>query len=269
MVMSAPHEPNCIGVEIASRDPPRLAEFYAGALGFQCESSTLEKVVLRLGSSRLNLARASARGRQIPRDSRSHDRWFRHLAIVVRDLSRALERVRSHGGVLISAAPQTLPGWNPGSAGIEAVYFRDPEWHPLELIHFPADKGKALWHQPGDELFQGIDHTAVVVGSIARSVEFYRAAAGLVPASAVLNRGTEQEHLSQVAGASVHVVSLPGAGQMGLELLEYLQPTDGRETPEDTTPDDLWWSRTIVRRGNVEGSASEQLDPDRHGVLIL
>lgn len=264
-----PREPTCVGVELASRDPALLAEFYVEVLGFRCESSTSETTCLRLGDATVLLTRAAPGGRAIPTDSRSHDRWFRHLALVVRDLNAAYTQLRGHHSTTISDAPQRLPDWNPDSAGIEALYFRDPEGHPLELIHFPPGKGKAVWHQEGTELFQGIDHTAIVVSSAPRSVEFYRRELGFEPAAASLNRGPEQERLANLDRASVHVISLSGRGQMGLELLEYLQPTDGRAAPDDTTPDDLWWSRTIIRQNEVATLPVQILDPDHHGVLLI
>lgn len=264
-----PREPACLGVELASRDPARLAEFYVEVLGFRCEQATRETTYLRLGDASVLLTRAAPGGRAIPDDSRSHDRWFRHLALVVRDLTAAYAQLRKHRGTTISDAPQRLPDWNPDSAGIEALYFRDPEGHPLELIHFPPGRGKPVWQQEGKELFQGIDHTAIVVSSAPRSVEFYRRELGFEPAAASLNRGPEQERLANLERASVHVISLPGRGQMGLELLEYLQPTDGRPAPENTTRNDLWWSRTIVRRNEGAAPPVQLLDPDHHGVLLL
>jgi len=268
-VTAASREPACVGVELASRDPALLAEFYVQALGFRCESSMREKTCLRLGDATVILTRAALSGRMIPPDSRSHDRWFRHLALVVRDLNAAYTQLREHHSTPISHAPQRLPDWNPDSAGIEALYFRDPEGHPLELIHFPPGRGKAVWHEEGDELFQGIDHTAIVVRSAPRSVEFYRDEFGFEPAAASVNRGPEQERLANLERASVHVISLRGRGQMGLELLEYLQPGDGRAAPEDTTPDDLWWSRTIIRQNEAAASPVQILDPDNHGVLLI
>ena len=246
-----------------------LAEFYTKALGFRCESSTHDTSHLRLGDAMVLLTRAAPHGRAIPNDSRSHDRWFRHLALVVRDLTEAHARVGRYRGITISEAPQRLPEWNRDSAGIEALYFRDPEGHPLELIRFPPGKGKAVWHQESEELFQGVDHTAIVVSSALRSVEFYQRQFGFIPTAATLNRGPEQERLANLDRACVHVISLPGRGQMGLELLEYLQPTDGRAAPDDTTPDDLWWSRTIVRKHESAASPVQILDPDNHGVLLI
>ena len=45
----------------------------------------------------------------------------------------------------ISKWLQLLPAWNPNASGIRAVYFRDPDGHPLELIQFPPGKGDPRW----------------------------------------------------------------------------------------------------------------------------
>jgi hypothetical protein len=63
----------------------------------------------------------------------------------------------------ISAAPQRLPDWNKSAGGIEAYYFKDPDGHPLEILHFPPDKGDPKWQKPNGRLFLGIDHTAIAV----------------------------------------------------------------------------------------------------------
>ena len=44
---------------------------------------------------------------------------------------------------------------------------------------FPEGKGQAKWHVPGDRLFLGIDHTAIVVEDTERSLRFYRDGLGL------------------------------------------------------------------------------------------
>jgi catechol 2,3-dioxygenase-like lactoylglutathione lyase family enzyme len=98
---------------------------------------------LRLGSEIIELVRHA--GRRLPRDSRSNDRWFQHLAIVVSDIDRAYAIVLREGAAPISTGPQELPTWNPNAGGIRAVYFRDPDGHPLELIQFPRGKGDPRW----------------------------------------------------------------------------------------------------------------------------
>ena len=97
------------------------------------------------GSEKIELIQRA--GRPIPADSRSNDLWFQHLAIVVSDIDKAYAAVRHAGAMPISRQPQLLPAWNPNVGGIRAVYFRDPDGHPLELIQFPPDKGEPRWQE--------------------------------------------------------------------------------------------------------------------------
>ncbi len=121
-------------------------------------------VRLRLGDELLELTQYLApRGRPIPVDARSNDRWFQHVAIIVSDMDRAYARLRAHRVEHASSGPQRLPDWNPSAGGIEAFYFRDPDGHPLEVLRFPPGKGDPKWQRGGDRLFLGIDHTAIVV----------------------------------------------------------------------------------------------------------
>jgi catechol 2,3-dioxygenase-like lactoylglutathione lyase family enzyme len=69
---------------------------------------------LRLGEEILTLTEyLTPQGRPVPADSRSNDRWFQHVAIVVRDIDAAYARLREHGVRHVSTGPQTLPDWNP------------------------------------------------------------------------------------------------------------------------------------------------------------
>src|SRR5262249_18461341 len=119
------------------------------------------------------------RGRPIPVDSRSNDRWFQHVAIIVSDMDRAYAWLRKHKVEHASPGPQLLPAWNPNAGGIEAFYFKDPDGHVLEVLHFPHGKGDPRWRRPSDDLFLGIDHTAIVVADTAASLAFYRDLLGM------------------------------------------------------------------------------------------
>src|SRR5205807_1980594 len=79
-------------------------------------------------------------------ESRSNDRWFQHVAIIVSDMAAAYARLRSFNVQHASSGPQRLPDWNRNAGGIEAFYFRDPDGHNLEVLAFPAGKGLARWH---------------------------------------------------------------------------------------------------------------------------
>jgi hypothetical protein len=62
-----------------------------------------------------------------------------------------------------------------------------------------------------------------------------------------MNFGTEQEHLNNVPGARLRITGLRSGGGPGVELLEYLNPADGRPYPADERPNDLvHWETTVL-----------------------
>jgi catechol 2,3-dioxygenase-like lactoylglutathione lyase family enzyme len=205
---------------------------------------------LRLGEEVLELHEYLApRGRPMPRDSRSNDRWFQHAAIVVTDMDRAYEWLRKHKIEHASTGPQRLPDWNKDAAGIRAFYFKDPDGHFLEILQFPPGKGNARWRRSSDKLFLGIDHTAIVVHDTDASLKFYRDLLGMKVVGASENHGTEQEHLNNVFGARLRITTLRAASGPGIELLEYVAPGSGRAAPSDSKANDVWhWQITLQAR---------------------
>jgi catechol 2,3-dioxygenase-like lactoylglutathione lyase family enzyme len=203
---------------------------------------------LKLGDEHITLTEhLTKKGRPIPADSRSYDHWFQHIAIVVRDMDQAYERLRQHQVKHVSTAPQTLPEWNKNAGGIKAFYFRDPEDHVLEIIFFPPGKGDPKWQTPSRAIFLGIDHTAIVVSDTGRSVAFYRDVLGFRVAGESENYGVEQEHLNQVFGARLHITGLRGEHGPGVEFLEYLTPPGGRSLAADAKANDLvFWNTHLV-----------------------
>jgi catechol 2,3-dioxygenase-like lactoylglutathione lyase family enzyme len=255
-------------------------------------------VRMELGSEFIDLTQYLAPpGRPIPPDSKSNDRWFQHIAIVVRDMDAAFAKVRAMKVQFVSTDPQTLPATIPAAAGIKAFYFRDPDGHNLELIYFPAGKGDPRWQQPNDNIFLGIDHTAIGIADTAASLQFYRDLLGMRKAGESENSGTEQEHLNQVFGAHLQITGMRAKSGPGIEFLEYLTPRDGRPIPEGTKANDIiHWQTTIatddldtmvkeLRRNHfafvssdVTVVATEKLgfsrgilvrDPDGHDVLLV
>ncbi len=204
-------------------------------------------VTMKLGQETIQLTEyLTPPGRPIPWDSHSNDRWFQHIAIVVKDMDAAYARLHRFKVKPISTEPQRIPDWNQAAAGIRAFYFRDPDNHPLELIYFPAGKGDPRWQRQTEALFLGIDHTAIEVGNTEQSLKFYRDLLGLKVAGESLNYGIEQEYLSHVAGAKVRITGLRAPKGPGIEFLEYLNPKDGRPYPRDASPNDLWnWQTTL------------------------
>ncbi len=208
----------------------------------------LRVVRLRLGDEYLQLTEYLVpKGRPVPVDSRSNDRWFQHVAIIVKDMDQAYARLRRFKVQHASTAPQLLPKTIPNAAGIRAFYFKDPDGHPLEVLQFPSDKGDPKWHRPSNRLFLGIDHTAIVVRNTTASLAFYRDLLGLRVAGESINFGAEQEHLNNVQGARLHITALRASRGPGIEFLEYLAPTDGRRYPANARPNDLvHWQTTLL-----------------------
>ena len=291
-----------VGFTVA--DMNRSVEFYTRVLEFRKVSdeevlgsayerltrvlgARLRVVRLRLGDEDLQLTEYLApKGSPVPPDSRSNDRWFQHVAIIVRDMDSAYARLSRFKVQHASTGPQLLPATIPQAAGIRAFYFKDPDGHPLEILQFPPDKGDPKWHRPGNRLFRGIDHTAIVVRSTAASLAFYRDVLGFRVAGESMNFGTEQEHLNNVPGARLHITGLRAARGPGIEFLEYLAPTDGRDYPPDARSNDVvHWQTTVlvpdaraaagvVRRGRFRVLAPAPVElPDsvlgfREGILV-
>ncbi len=237
-------------VEVSGSEYERLQ----GVFGLR-----MRVVRMRLGDEFIELTEyITPKGRPIPIDSRSNDRWFQHIAIIVSDMNRAYKRLRLGHVEHVSPAPQLLPDWNPKVAGIRAFYFKDPDGHALEILQFPPDKGDSKWHRSSDRLFLGIDHTAIVVGDTEDSLAFYRNVLGLEVVGESENYGIEQEYLNQVFAARLRITALRAGAGPGIELLEYLSPRNGRPMPTDERSNDLihWQTRLVAPRA---AAAAERL----------
>src|SRR5436190_2095358 len=264
---------DAIGITVSVMD--RAVDFYSKVLTFEKVADTdvtgepyeqlegvfglrMRVVRMRLGDECIELTEYLApRGRPIPVDSHSNDRWFQHIAIIVSDMDKAYARLRQAKVQHASSGPQRLPDWNKNAAGISAFYFKDPDEHPVEVLQFPPDKGLEKWHRPTDKLFLGIDHTAIVVWDTDASVKFYRDLLGLHIAGESENYGTEQEHLNNVFGARLRITALRGASGPGIELLDYLAPRDGRPFPQDEHANDIVHRQTIMLSRNADTAASQ------------
>ncbi len=199
--------------------------------------------------------------RPIPMPSYSHDLWFQHCAIVVRDMAAAWAQLRKHHARQVSPRPQTIPRSNVAAAGIKAMKFRDPDGHNLELLWFPDGKGHPRWQRSGTDLFMGIDHTAMTVRSTENSTKFYRDLLGMTVSGGTLNMGATQQYLDSLPGARTRVTGLaPKLNPPSLEFLEYELPTAGRPFPIDSHPTDLWHWQTTLVVSDLEAAASALRD---------
>src|SRR5262252_2834688 len=243
-----------VGMTVSDMD--RAVEFYSAltfrkvsdveVLGDEFEhlegvfGARMRIVRMQLGNEYLDLTQYLAPpGRAIPTDSRSNDLWFQHIAIVVRDMDQAFEKLRELKVQFVSTGPQTLPASIKAAAGIKAFYFR-------------AGKGDPHWQEKTDKLFLGIDHTAIGVSNTDSSLKFYRDLLGLHKAGESENFGTEQEHLNQVFGAHLRITGMRSDLGPGVEFLEYLTPHDGRARPRDVHANDIIHWQTMIVTDEVD-----------------
>ncbi|PZU97750.1 MAG: glyoxalase [Pseudanabaena sp.] len=262
-----------VGITVSDMD--KAIQFYSEVLSFQKISDVevlgseyerlqglfgvrMRVVRMRLGKEILELTEyITPKGRPIPIDSRSNDRWFQHIAIVVSDMDKAYAILRKFKVQHASTAPQRIPDTNKAAAGIRAFYFKDPDGHNLEIIYFPKGKGDPRWKDNLQQVFLGIDHTAIVVANTDASLKFYRDLLGLRLVGESENFGTEQEHLNNVFGAKLRISGLKAPSGVGIEFLEYLAPSDGKPFPPDAKPNDLLhWQTTLVVK-DVESIAQK------------
>ncbi|GFE69956.1 VOC family protein [Chroococcus sp. FPU101] len=149
-------------VSITVSDMDQAVAFYSQVLSFQKISDLevwgteyeqlqglfgirIRVVRMQLGNEIIELIDyLTPGGKSIPIDSRSNERWFQHIAIVVSDIEQAYQKLREHKIQHVSTAPQRLPDYLK-AAGIKAFYFRDPDGHNLEIISFPPSKGNPKW----------------------------------------------------------------------------------------------------------------------------
>jgi len=249
-------------------DADRSIEFFSKVLSFEKVSDVevigdeyehlqgvfglrMRVVRMRLGDEFIELTEYLApRGRPIPADSRSNDRWFQHIAIITSDMDRAYQWLRKNKVEHASTGPQTLPDWNKNAGGIRAFYFKDPDGHALEILQFPEGKSDEKWHrlakQDAGKMFLGIDHTAIVVSNTDASLKFYRDVLGMRVAGESENYGPEQERLNNVFGARLRITGLRAASGPGIEFLEYLAPRDGRAAMNQKANDLAHWQTKLT-----------------------
>jgi catechol 2,3-dioxygenase-like lactoylglutathione lyase family enzyme len=240
-------------VDLPVADLTRAAAFYHEGLGFHAGAkgadlsdaggSILEGarhwLTMQLGQQEIRLVAYKASGRPYPVGGASSDLRFQHIAIVTSDMARAFAQVSvqpgftaiSHGG------PQLLPA-NTGS--VTAFKFRDPDGHPLELIHFPqGSEGSAAWRSAGEGPFLGYDHSAISVSNMERSLRFYVDLLGLRRSHHSLNHGAAQARLDGLADPVVDVTALTPSAQTTphVELLCYHVTRETSAAQRQAVPD--------------------------------
>ena len=194
-------------VVLRSKEPWPLATFYRDALGFTIDA-TAERIDLHLDATTITLVASPSQAAPYPDDIPGWSQRFQHCALRVADMDTAYARLRANRRwrPISQDGPECLPA---ASGGVRAFKFRDPEGHPLELLD-TGDGGSAR-----------LDHSALSVVDVARSIAFYESL-GLSVRARTLNSGIEQDRLDDVTDARVDVVSLGfGTTEPHLELLGY------------------------------------------------
>ena len=263
-------------MELTVSDLDHAERFYVEGLGFTAVDrgpvdpamATLlgaERVVaatLRRGGQTLMLQQFQPSGDRYPHDANSCDQLFQHFAIPVVDMDAAYANLQAAGPTPISPAPELLPA---RSGGVVAFKFRDPDGHPVELIRFP------------DGHDDGIDHSAIVVMDLERSIAFYRDQLGFSVASRQVNTGQQQDRLDGLAAVSVDVIALnPQLPTPHLELLGYRNPPV--RPAARLSPRDIAATRVVLEvlelpssaRRLTDGSRVQLMhDPDGHALVLV
>jgi catechol 2,3-dioxygenase-like lactoylglutathione lyase family enzyme len=212
----------------------------------------LKAASVTLGDQELRLMAFDAPGRAYPCTGSAADLWFQHIAVVASDIEAAWRRLQDHGACAITrGGPQRLPA---SAGGVSAFKFRDPEGHPVELIHFPVGTGAPIWQQRTLwGLTLGIDHSAISVADPERSIAFYAGILGLGVAARQVNRGVEQERLDDLPDVEVDVVALQPAlaATPHIELLGYRRPRP-RAAPTAATANDLAADRLVFEVADLQ-----------------
>jgi catechol 2,3-dioxygenase-like lactoylglutathione lyase family enzyme len=274
-------------VSLTTPDAAGLCNFFERALGFRLltagrrtaqelagisgSAGGAYRVTLGLGGEVIELLQFDSPGRPYPASASASDLCFQHCAIVVTDMAQAYQHICALGrwSPISTDGPQQLPA---SSGGVTAFKFRDPDGHPLELLAFAAENVPAHWKaRSRNELFLGIDHSAISVFDSARSIAFYQGL-GLRVAARSQNAGPAQEHLDGVSKPDVEVTALePRQATPHLELLRYRFATQDQKI--ELRNNDVAATRLVfeARQASAAGAGAKRglTDPDGHHLLIV
>lgn len=214
---------------------------------------------VKLGRHEIKLVAFDPPGAPYPPERASNDQWFEHVALVTNDIETAWTQLERGGpGVVTKGEPVLLP---PNTGSVTAFKFRDPEGHPLELITFPQGVGDPVWQQAAGTGIIGMDHTAISVMDVERSLAFYEGLLGFGIGTRSLNTGPTQDRLDGLQGCRVDVVPLhPAAARTPhVELLHYRTPP-GRRLTAPVRANDVASARQVHQVADLDGLAGRLRD---------
>lgn len=284
-------------VSVVTADLAAAEAFYRASFGFEHVSemthsgSSFEdlldiadvrarSVLLQLGQEQLELVCYDLGGRDYPVGSVANDVSFQHIAIVVADMRAAYEGLVRGGKTtpISTRGPELLP---PNTGSVTVFKFRDPEGHPIELSEFPPGVGARRWHAPhGSRNCLGIDHSAITVAQVDRSLDFYCGVLGMRVSARSTNHGAEQDRLDGLASKGVEIVALQPADDASphIELLGYrpLGRLDGTVAVTDIVATQLTLEVDDLQRllGRLPGGGSivsrypVPIDSDKQALLV-
>jgi catechol 2,3-dioxygenase-like lactoylglutathione lyase family enzyme len=275
-------------IGLTTTDADGLASFYERTLGFRrlaakrFSGTEFERllnveggargITLGLGDERIELLEFDRPGEPYPKSTPSSDLIFQHFAIVVTDIDKAYQRLKTVGGwtSISRGGPQRLPKT---SGGVSAFKFRDPDGHPIELLAFPDDCVPARWTRFGCDLCLGIDHSAISISDSAVSIAFYKGL-GFCVSETSLNRGPEQARLDGMCEPQVEVTALtPSQATPHIELLSYRFVRHERGIVlrnNDVASTRLMLETDYPSSADEDSSGPRSLlDPDGHHLLLV
>lgn len=235
-----------VGSEQALGDPA-----WNALLGLD-QDTTARGADVRLGQHEIKLVAFDPPGAPYPTMRASNDQWFEHVALVTNDIETVWTRLeRDTPGVVTKGEPVLLP---PNTGSVTAFKFRDPQGHPLELITFPQGVGDPVWHQTAGTGIIGMDHTAISVMDVHRSLAFYEGLLGFKIGGRSFNEGAEQDRLDGLRECQVDVVPLqPAAARTPhVELLHYRTPP-GRTLTAPVKANDVASARQVHQVDDLDG----------------
>ena len=185
----------------------------------------------------------------MPVDSRSNDRWFQHVAIIVSDMAQGLRAAARAPRAARLERPAEASGLEPERRRHRGLLLQGPRRPRPRDPGVPARARAIRGGRRRGGSFSGSTTPRSSCPTPRGASRSTATRSGCEVAGGAENYGTEQEHLNNVFGARLRITALRAAQGPGIEFLEYLAPSDGRPRPPDVRSNDLvaWQTELRVR----------------------